>query len=424
MKIWHITKTIYGGSGQYALRLSNALTALGHQSLLYLAEGDAPSGVQKLSLSNSSSGHFANRCLVSALRRVSKGPYHSGFRLDSWKVNNPLDLPDIVHLHGMTGWIGFNSLRKLIPPNTPVFWTAHDLWMLTGGCVVYQGCDNYQSKCHACPILKWPASAWSQQEWEHKAKFIQDYKVIPIANSQWVANKIKQSPFFSHLHEDKIPIVPPIVESTFFEANSLPPLRHELEIPAHRIVLGLSARSLTDPYKGIPEFIQEFSLDNELASKCTIVICGDGQIEVPKNLDCRFLGVLTESKELARFYSACDVFVSPSRMESFGMTLLEAQAAGTPVLTFNVGGTPEAVCHLKYGYLAQLDNSIELLSGLRWALDISRIPDFQPQSSSWIASKFSQSVIGEKQDYFYKLAISLHRNQHQSNSLRNANEFT
>ncbi|AOY83932.1 glycosyltransferase [Moorena producens JHB] len=399
MKIWHITKTIYGGSGQYALRLSKALNDLGHQSVVYVIKGDTPLGISKLSLASNSAQQFANRCLVSVLRRLSKGPYHSGFRLERWTYgDNPIKPPDVVHLHGMTGWIGFHSLRALIPPNTPVFWTAHDLWILSGGCVVYQGCNGYQSGCYTCPILKAPASSWSQQEWKHKAKFIQDYQVIPIANSQWVADKIRRSPFFGYIKDKEIPVIPPIVDSVFFEAASFYSLREELKISPHRIVLGLSARALTDTYKGIPEFLQRFAREDDLVDKCTLLLCGDGQIDVPNNLDCRFLGALTETKELARFYSACDVFVSPSRMETFGMTLLEAQAAGTPVVAFRVGGTPEAVCHLKHGYLAELGNDSDLISGLRWLLSIhSKNSEMGIASSRWVGSKFLDTIVGSHQ---------------------------
>ncbi|ACA99501.1 MULTISPECIES: glycosyltransferase [Cyanophyceae] len=405
MKIWHFTKTIYGGSGQYTLRLSNALKALGHQSEVYVAEGGVPSGVQNLSCVSSSRQNFANRCLVAALRRVSKGPYHSGFRLDSWNIQDDMDsnYPDIVHLHGMTGWIGFDGLRKLIPPNTLVFWTAHDLWMLSGGCVVYQGCNLYQYSCCACPILKGPVSIWSQQEWKHKAKFIQDYKVIPIANSRWVAKKISESSVFSHLHETEIPVVPPIVDSIFLKATSLPSLRDELKIPSHRVVLGLGARSLTDPYKGIPEFIQQLSTDEELSHNCTIILCGDGHVQVPENLDCHFLGALTSSKALAQFYSACDVFISPSRMETFGMTLLESQAAETPVAAFRVGGTPEAVAPQQFQYLAELGQDSNLVNKVKKLLsDKRKNTQIGVKSSEWIRDHFSDIMVAKRQAYLYE----------------------
>jgi glycosyltransferase involved in cell wall biosynthesis len=52
------------------------------------------------------------------------------------------------------------------------------------------------------------------------------------------------------------------------------------------------------------------------------------------------VGRLTKEK-VAKLMAAADVFVLPSKMESFGLSLLEASAAGVPVVCSNAGGVPE-----------------------------------------------------------------------------------
>ncbi len=46
---------------------------------------------------------------------------------------------------------------------------------------------------------------------------------------------------------------------------------------------------------------------------------------------------------LIQIYNAADILIAPSLHEGFGITLLEAMACGTPVITSNVSAMPEVV---------------------------------------------------------------------------------
>ena len=85
----------------------------------------------------------------------------------------------------------------------------------------------------------------------------------------------------------------------------------------------------------------------------TKVVCGVGPLEsVLKDRypQIRWMGVLPRT-ELAKVYAAADVFVFPSRSETFGLVMLEAMASGTPVAAFPVDGPlevlgkPDGSCH-------------------------------------------------------------------------------
>ncbi|GEP01875.1 glycosyltransferase [Methylobacterium haplocladii] len=66
----------------------------------------------------------------------------------------------------------------------------------------------------------------------------------------------------------------------------------------------------------------------------------------------RFHGEVEEA-ELLGFYKACDLFVAPSRFESFGLILLEAMVFGKPVIACRAGGMTEVVEHGVTGLLAE-----------------------------------------------------------------------
>ena len=72
----------------------------------------------------------------------------------------------------------------------------------------------------------------------------------------------------------------------------------------------------------------------------TKVVCGVGPLEASlkqRYPQVRWMGVLPR-QELTRVYSAADVFVFPSRSETFGLVMLEAMATGTPVAAYPVDG--------------------------------------------------------------------------------------
>lgn len=78
----------------------------------------------------------------------------------------------------------------------------------------------------------------------------------------------------------------------------------------------------------------------------TKVVCGVGPLEASLKLrypQVRWMGVLPRD-ELAKVYAAADVFVFPSRSETFGLVMLEAMATGTPVAAYPVDGPLEVLC--------------------------------------------------------------------------------
>ena len=59
---------------------------------------------------------------------------------------------------------------------------------------------------------------------------------------------------------------------------------------------------------------------------------------------------------LKKCYAICNVYVVPSRLEGFGLTLLEAMAAGKPVVATNVGAIPEIMKDKENGILVETND--------------------------------------------------------------------
>lgn len=78
----------------------------------------------------------------------------------------------------------------------------------------------------------------------------------------------------------------------------------------------------------------------DLKLEGTRIVCGEGPLEA--QLKARYPGVVwmgvLPRPQLARVFAAADVFVFPSRHETFGLVMLEAMASGTPVAAYPVDG--------------------------------------------------------------------------------------
>jgi glycosyltransferase involved in cell wall biosynthesis len=93
--------------------------------------------------------------------------------------------------------------------------------------------------------------------------------------------------------------------------------------------------------KGLDVFLE---LDRRLDDSYQIVLVGTDE-SVDKQLPDSIISIhrTANQTELAEIYSAADVYANPTREEVLGLVNLEALACGTPVITFNAGGSPECV---------------------------------------------------------------------------------
>jgi len=106
-----------------------------------------------------------------------------------------------------------------------------------------------------------------------------------------------------------------------------------------------------------------------------------------------FAGRLSDF-ELAEAYKRCDIFVAPSRYESFGQIYIEAMAAGKPVIGVRAGGAPEVVRDRENGYLIKSEDHEQLSEMiLRLAGSQELRAKMGAASLRIINEKFSSSVL-------------------------------
>lgn len=106
-----------------------------------------------------------------------------------------------------------------------------------------------------------------------------------------------------------------------------------------------------------------------------------------------WLGKINGESELAKLYSAADVAVSSSLYETFGQTLIEAQACGCMPVSFAGSGQQDIIEHKHTGYLAEYKSAEDLANGILWAFDADVK---RTELRKNVMKNFSQSVVANQ----------------------------
>jgi N-acetyl-alpha-D-glucosaminyl L-malate synthase BshA len=154
-------------------------------------------------------------------------------------------------------------------------------------------------------------------------------------------------------------VVPNFVDTTCFRADAARPALLEGVFGPERATATLVHVSNFRPVKAVRALVPVLA---RLAPRgVRLVIVGDGPERAAVEADARAAGVRAsvafvapppDADTLAAWVAACDVFVLPSELESFGLAALEALACGLPVVARRVGGIPEVVHDGATGRLA------------------------------------------------------------------------
>ncbi len=155
---------------------------------------------------------------------------------------------------------------------------------------------------------------------------------------------------FSHLlgfPEKRITVVPNGVDLSCFNGKiDAFLMREELGIGDEPLVVTVSRLIKR---KNPELLISAFAKVLKVVPDAKLVIAGSGrekdnlsrQVESLNITNSVFMVGGLAKEKVAQLMAAADVFVLPSKMESFGLSLLEASAAGVPVVCSNAGGVPE-----------------------------------------------------------------------------------
>jgi glycosyltransferase involved in cell wall biosynthesis len=159
------------------------------------------------------------------------------------------------------------------------------------------------------------------------------------------------------------------LEERVGSANGRAETRRYLGIPAERFAVGWVGRMTA--VKRCDDVLEGFRRLREHGVEATLCLVGDGPDRPQLEQLAHELGIMRDTlflgyqKDVGRLYAAFDALVLPSGNEGTPVSVIEALAAGTPVVATRVGGVPDVVRDGKDGFLVEPGATDELADRLR-----------------------------------------------------------
>ena len=373
-----------GSTGRIATDIHKLLLEQGHESVIAYGRGEAINCDNAIKIGNKID--FYNHALKTRL--LDKHGFGSKKATKNF-IDRIIDYnPDIIHLHNIHGYylnieILFNFLKEF---NKPVVWTLHDCWAFTGHCAYfdYANCYKWETHCQKCPERKsYPKSIFidnSYSNFEKKKKLFRGLdKLTLVTPSEWLAKLVKRS----FLKEYTVKVINNGIDLSVFKPSPSN-FRKRYNLENKFIILGVANK--WEKRKGFEYFIK---LSKLIEPDETIVMVGLSKRQL-KQLTKNIIGITRTNnvQELAEIYTTADVFFNPTLEDNFPTTNLEALACGTPVITFNTGGSIEAI-DSSTGYIVEKG-------------DLQEVKQIIQRTEKEGKEKYSRYCIARANDYYDK----------------------
>lgn len=318
---------------------------------------------------------------------------------------------DIIHLHWINqGMLSLRNLQEIIASGKPIVWTMHDMWECTAICHHAYTCDLFKSECRNCRFLRFPSNHdLANRVFKKKQRLFLNADLNIVTVSTWLAAQVRQSTL---LKEKAISVIPNTLSLSEFKMRDKQQCRKELSLPDKHLILFGAAR-IDDPIKGVDKLFQALQLlitEHKFAPEELHLVLF-GKIKYPEQILPQIpvsysdFGSITDTSLLSKLYSAADITLSASLYETFGQTLIEAQACGCIPVSFGNSGQADIIRHKENGYLADYLSVESLAEGIRWGITQGPTEISKAGMRDSVLKKYSGEVVADQYIHLYRNLI-------------------
>lgn len=383
MKVLMVNKFHYlkGGSETYHFAVGEGLKALGHEVAWFAMQDPRNIPCEQSKYFVTASDYTGKASLAKKAKDGFSLVYNREAKRKFDQLVREFE-PDIIHLNLVHRQLTFSILDAQSARGIPVVYTAHDYISV---CPNYTMMDNKGNVCEDClkgsflPCLKKSCVKRSRAKsalatfeaayLKHRAMYNRFDRVI--APSDFMKAKLVEGGFDS---------AQVIKMQNFASPIIMDQARKETDLGLrHREQSILFAGRLSKE-KGVDVLVRAFlKIADEIPSEWRLVIAGDGSehialealLEDKRNAHrVNLVGFLDAKKMREAMGRSALSSISSRWRENMPYSVIEAFAAGTPVIGTRIGGIPELVIEGSTGFLAEPDNVDDLARTLKQAIDL------------------------------------------------------
>lgn len=382
MKVLHINTMSTAGAALCAMRINNALVKEGIDSRMLFAQGtEVPEGINGAIAEEDKDFWYRNPWILRFKYLLARTPLwqkkdkekvemilrQKNCRLEkklylhgpysSYKniAHHPLvEWADVIHLHWVAYFVDYPTFFKKV--KKPIVWTLHDRFPAVGAL-------HFESSFYPVPDSLKSIDAYCRHIKRESVLQAQNLNIVAI--SEIMVGVCEKSDVLKGF---PVTLIHNGVDTNTFQPYNKGTARKELGLPLDTKIFLFSANSLDDENKGLSRIIQALeSLGLVNMMLLCIGKCDSEKIFSRLSFPVKVTGYVSSQMDIVKYYSAADLYLQASYIETFSQTLIEAMACGTPVVTTQSGGAKEVV-HSFNGVLCKGFSSEYIALGIKQAL--------------------------------------------------------